>query len=241
LQPHDVLFIDEIHRLSVVVEEYLYPAMENFTLDVVLDSGRNAQVMTFQIAPFTLIGATTRSGLISGPMRTRFGINHHLGFYAPAELMTIVERSAEKLKLPAEKAALEQIAKRSRGTPRVANRLLRRVRDFAVVRGEGKLTAKLLDEALKLEGIDALGLDTLDRRFMTTLAKDYDGGPAGVEAIAASMGEERDTLEDVVEPFLLQIGFIRRTPKGRQLTRAGYVHLGMKAPEKSADAGLFSD
>jgi holliday junction DNA helicase RuvB len=240
LQPHDVLFIDEIHRLSIVVEEYLYPAMENYTLDVVIDAGRNAQVMTFPLAPFTLIGATTRSGLISGPMRTRFGINHHLEYYSPEDLLKIVVRSAELLKLPAEKDALLQIARRSRGTPRVANRLLRRVRDFAVVRGEGKLTPELLNQGLELEGIDTLGLDNLDRRFMATLARDYDGGPAGVEAVAASMGEERDTLEDVVEPFLLQIGFIRRTPKGRQLTRAGYAHLGLKAPEGRQEAdGLF--
>lgn len=239
LQPHDVLFIDEIHRLSTVVEEYLYPAMENFTIDVVLDAGRNAEVMSLPVAPFTLIGATTRSGLISGPMRSRFGIAHHLNYYAPEDLLKIVLRSSELLKLPAEREALMHIAHRSRGTPRVANRLLRRVRDFAVVRGEGKLTLDLLNQALDLEGIDKLGLDPLDRRCMTVLARDYDGGPAGIEALAATMGEERDTLEDVVEPFLLQIGFIRRTPKGRQLTRAAYAHLGLKPPEKNQEGGLF--
>ena len=241
LQPHDVLFIDEIHRLGLVVEEYLYPAMENFTVDVVLDSGRNAEVMSLPVSPFTLIGATTRSGLISGPMRTRFGITHHLNYYSPEDLLKIVVRSAELLKLPADTAALLQIAQRSRGTPRVANRLLRRVRDFAIVRGEGKLTPTILSQALDLEGIDKLGLDTLDRRFMMILARDYDGGPAGVEAVAASMGEERDTLEDVVEPFLLQTGFIRRTPKGRQLTKAAYAHLGLKAPDRDEEAESLFD
>jgi Holliday junction DNA helicase RuvB len=200
--------------------------------------------MSLPIAPFTLIGATTRSGLISGPMRTRFGINHHLNYYSPEDLLKIVVRSAELLKLPADTEALLQIAMRSRGTPRVANRLLKRVRDFAIVRGEGHLTPAILNQALDLEGIDKMGLDALDRRFMMVLARDYDGGPAGVEAVAASMGEERDTLEDVVEPFLLQIGFIRRTPKGRQLTKAAYQHLGLRPPEKKdapAEGDLFGE
>jgi Holliday junction DNA helicase RuvB len=235
LKEGDVLFIDEIHRMSRVVEEYLYPAMENFTVDIITDSGHHAQVMTMPLSPFTLIGATTRTGLISGPMRSRFGIAHHLAYYSPQELLKIVTRSADLLKLPAEKDALFQIAARSRGTPRVANRLLRRVRDFAVVRSHGKLTPQVLEEALALEAIDHLGLDELDRRFMKIMARDYDGGPVGIEAMAATMGEERDTLEDVVEPFLLQTGLIRRTPKGRQLTPAAYAHLGLDTPTRPAD------
>ena len=235
LKRGDVLFIDEIHRMSHVVEEYLYPAMENYSIDVVMDSGPHAQVMNIPIQPFTLIGATTRTGLISGPMRSRFGIAHHLNYYSPAELLKIVMRSAELLNLPAEKEALLQIAARSRGTPRVANRLLRRVRDFAVVRGHGKMDRDMLNQALTLEGIDGLGLDPLDRRFLGVLARDYEGGPAGIEAIAATMGEERDTLEDVVEPFLLQIGFVRRTPKGRQMTSAAYSHLGLDKPAEKPD------
>ncbi|MCL2646347.1 MAG: Holliday junction branch migration DNA helicase RuvB [Phycisphaerales bacterium] len=239
LKAGDVLFIDEIHRLSRVVEEYLYPAMENYSIDVVMDSGAHAQVMTIPLQPFTLIGATTRTGLISGPMRSRFGIAHHLSYYSPADLLKIVSRSAELLKLPADKDALLQIASRSRGTPRVANRLLRRVRDFAVVRSEGKVTMEVLDQALGLEAIDQLGLDALDRRFLAVMARDYDGGPVGIEAMAATMGEERDTLEDVVEPFLLQIGFIRRTPKGRQMTAAAYQHLGLDKPAEKEDGSLF--
>ncbi len=235
LKRGDVLFIDEIHRMSSVVEEYLYPAMENYAIDVVMDSGPHAQVMNIPIQPFTLIGATTRTGLISGPMRSRFGIAHHLDYYSPADLFKIVTRSADLLQLPADKNALVQIAARSRGTPRVANRLLRRVRDFAVVRGHGKLDQSILDQGLALEGIDSLGLDPLDRRFLSILFRDYDGGPAGIEALAATMGEERDTLEDVVEPFLLQIGFIRRTPKGRQMTPAAYSHLHLQPPAEKPD------
>ncbi len=235
LKHGDVLFIDEIHRMSHIVEEYLYPAMENYSIDVVMDSGAHAQVMNIPIQPFTLIGATTRTGLISGPMRSRFGIAHHLNYYSPADLLKIASRSAELLKLPADSSALLEIASRSRGTPRVANRLLRRVRDFAVVRSHGKLTHDVLEQALALEGIDSLGLDPLDRRFLATLARDYEGGPAGIEALAATMGEERDTLEDVVEPFLLQIGFIRRTPKGRQMTSAAYAHLGIDKPVEKPD------
>lgn len=239
LKPHDVLFIDEIHRLSIVVEEYLYPAMENFSIDIVTDSGRHAQAMSMPLQPFTLIGATTRSGLISGPMRSRFGIAHHLAYYSPQELLKILHRSAGLLNMTADEAALLAIAARSRGTPRVANRLLRRVRDFAIVRSHAKVTPDVVEAALELEGIDILGLDPLDRRFLATLARDYDGGPAGVEALAATMGEERDTLEDVVEPFLLQIGFIRRTPKGRQMTPAAYAHLKLTPPAIQKPESLF--
>jgi holliday junction DNA helicase RuvB len=191
--------------------------------------------MNIPVAPFTLIGATTRTGLISGPMRSRFGIAHHLSYYSPTDLLKIVTRSAELLNLPADKDALLQIAARSRGTPRVANRLLRRVRDFAVVRSAGKLTLDVLNQGLALEGIDTLGLDPLDRRYLSVMARDYEGR-AGVEALAATMGEESDTLEDVVEPFLLQIGFIRRTPKGRQMTTAAYQHLGLDKPPADPDS-----
>jgi len=235
LDDGDVLFIDEIHRLPRTVEEVLYPAMEDFQLDIVIGKGPAARSIRLDLPRFTLIGATTRTGLISGPMRSRFGIAHHLEFYSPADLLKILTRSAELLKLPAEKPALLQIATRSRGTPRVANRLLRRVRDFAVVRSHGKLTPEVLDQALALEGIDQLGLDPLDRRFLTVMARDYEGGPVGIEAMAATMGEERDTLEDVVEPFLLQTGFIRRTPKGRQLTVAAYNHLGLDKPTEKPE------
>jgi Holliday junction DNA helicase RuvB len=239
LQARDVLFIDEIHRLNTVVEEYLYPAMENFSIDIVSDSGAHARSINLQLKPFTLIGATTRSGLISGPMRSRFGISHHLNFYPPADLLQILKRNSDLLTIEATPDALNAIAERSRGTPRVANRLLRRVRDFAIVRAAGKLTLDVLNDALALEGIDKLGLDALDRRFLQIVARDYDGGPVGIEAVAASMGEERDTLEDVVEPFLLQIGFIRRTPKGRQLTAAAYAHLGLPMPAARPDQSLF--
>lgn len=241
MQRGDVLFIDEIHRIPAAVEEYLYPAMEDFCIDVVMGSGTHANSLHMEIQPFTLIGATTRAGLLSGPMRSRFGIVHHLNYYDLPDLLQIATRSAGVLDLPAQKEALELVARRARGTPRVANRLLRRVRDFALVRGEGKLTPQIAVEALQLEAIDEQGLDALDRRFMQVLARDYEGGPAGIEALAATMGEESDTLEDVIEPFLLQIGFIRRTPKGRQLTAAGYGHLKLSPPARPVleDNSLF--
>ncbi len=231
----EVLFIDEIHRMPAAVEEYLYSAMEDFAIDVVTGGGTHADSLHIDLAPFTLIGATTRAGLLSGPMRSRFGIVHHLNFYSSADLLTIVKRSAQLLELPADAEALTLVAQRARGTPRVANRILRRVRDFALVRGQGRLTLPIARDALDLEGIDELGLDALDRRFMKVLARDYDGGPAGLEALAATMGEEADTLEDVVEPFLLQTGFIRRTPKGRQLTADAYSHLKIKPPPPKPD------
>ncbi len=241
MQQGEILFIDEIHRIPSAVEEYLYPAMEDFCIDVVFGAGTHAESVHMDIKPFTLIGATTRAGLLSGPMRSRFGIVHHLNFYDLPDLITIVTRSAQLLDLPSQPAALELVAMRSRGTPRVANRLLRRVRDFAVVRGEGKLTPAIATQALELEGIDNQGLDALDRRFMGVLARDYDGGPAGLEALAATMGEESDTLEDVIEPFLLQNGLIRRTPKGRQLTNAGYAHLKLKPPAQRPPSNAESE
>jgi len=231
LQEGDVLFIDEIHRLSPVVEEYIYPAMEDFKIDVTVDQGMHAKTLTMPLKPFCLIGATTRAGLLSGPMRSRFGISHSLEFYCSNELLQVLQRSAGILGIEATDErhdALGRIAERSRGTPRVANRLLRRVRDYAQVKGDGRLTAEIVDEALKLEGVDALGLDELDRRYLQIMGEVYDGGPVGLEAIAATMGEDAGTLEEMIEPFLLQIGFLARTRKGRQLTRPGAEHVGLK-------------
>jgi Holliday junction DNA helicase RuvB len=239
----DVLFIDEIHRLSTPVEEFIYPAMEDFRVDYTVDSGLHAKTINFPLKRFTLIGATTRAGLLSAPLRSRFGMLYHLDFYTVDELTEILSRSAQLLKLICEEGTLELIAARSRGTPRVANRLLKRVRDYAQVKGEGVLSTKIVDNALKMEQIDTLGLDELDRLFLKALVNVYDGGPAGIEAIAATLGEERDTLEDVVEPYLLQIGFLRRTKRGREITTKACEHLGLrpcKTPSSPADqAELF--
>lgn len=223
----DILFIDEIHRLSAPVEEFIYPAMEDFKVDFTVDSGLHAKTINFPLKRFTLIGATTRAGLLSAPLRGRFGMMSHLEFYNEDELMKILIRSAELLKLECIDDSLGMIASRSRGTPRVANRLLKRVRDYAQVKGEGKLTADIVESSLKMEQIDALGLDELDRSFLRAIIKVYDGGPAGIDAIAATLGEERDTLEDVVEPYLLQTGFLRRTKRGREATQQAYEHLGL--------------
>ncbi|MFA9479930.1 Holliday junction branch migration DNA helicase RuvB [Phycisphaerales bacterium AB-hyl4] len=246
LQRADVLFIDEIHRMPVAVEEYLYSAMEDFKIDFQIDSGMHAKTITLPIKPFTLIGATTRAGLLSGPMRSRFGVSHNLDFYSETDLLRILHRSAGLLKLTADHAdksleqSLELIASRSRGTPRIANRLLRRVRDFAQVRSDGSLTPDVVDQALKLEGVDKLGLDELDRKYMRVIGEVYQGGPVGLEAVAATLGEDAGTLEDMVEPYLLQIGFLARTRKGRQLTRAGGEHLGMRiSTDDNGDRLLF--
>ncbi len=252
LQDRDVLFIDEVHRLPPVVEEYLYPAMEDFKIDVTVDSGMHAKVITLPLKPFCLIGATTRAGLLSGPMRSRFGILHNLDFYAQDDLLRILHRSAGLLGLKADgsgqaqdlKASLSTIAQRARGTPRIANRLLRRVRDFAQVKAGGRLTPEVVDAALTLEGVDALGLDELDRRYLRIIAQVYQGGPVGLEAIAATLSEDAGTLEDVVEPYLLQIGFIARTRKGRMLTPQAGNHIGIavapaELPPESGD--LFTD
>ncbi len=224
----DVLFIDEIHRLSTPVEEFIYPAMEDFKVDFTVDSGLHAKTINFPLKRFTLIGATTRAGLLSAPLRGRFGMLYHVDFYSRQELTMILNRSANLLKLECENGTLELIADRSRGTPRVANRLLKRVRDYAQVKGEGILTSLIVESALKMEQIDSLGLDELDRAFLRALGEVYDGGPAGIEAIAATLGEERDTLEDVVEPYLLQIGFVRRTKRGREITKQACKHLGIR-------------
>jgi Holliday junction DNA helicase RuvB len=235
LSPGDVLFIDEVHRLPAIVEEYLYPAMEDFKVDITLDSGMHARTVTMPLPPFTLIGATTRLGLLTGPMRDRFGIRHHLDFYDAPELHEILRHNARALKLKAEEPALAELSQRSRGTPRIANRLLRRVRDFAAVEADGQITLPITREALKLEGINERGLDQQDRTFLRTLIEIYDGGPAGVEAIAASLGEEVDTLTDVIEPYLLKTGLVLRTRQGRKATKAAYEHLGIQWRPKSED------
>jgi Holliday junction DNA helicase RuvB len=237
----DVLFIDEIHRLNPVVEEYLYPAMEDFKVDVTLDHGAHARTVTIPLQPFTLIGATTRIGLLTGPMRGRFGINEHIEFYTPDALHEILRANARLLKLEVEDASLWELSRRSRGTPRVANRLLRRVRDFATVEGNGKLTLPITQAALELAGIDGRGLDEQDRVFLRTMIDGYGGGPVGVEAIAATMGEERDTLEDVIEPYLLQTALVIRTRQGRRATKSAYDHLGLKYQPPADQGALFEN
>jgi Holliday junction DNA helicase RuvB len=233
----DVLFIDEVHRLSTPVEEFIYPAMEEFRVDFTVDSGLHAKTINFPLKRFTLIGATTRAGLLSAPLRSRFGMLYHLEFYATSELTAILRRSAELLELECEDGTLELIAGRSRGTPRVANRLLKRVRDYAQVKGKGVLSTEIVESALKMEQIDPLGLDELDRAFLRALVNVYDGGPAGIDALAATLGEERDTLEDVVEPYLLQIGFVRRTKRGREITEQACTHMGVKHRKKHVEDG----
>jgi len=237
LGPGDILFIDEIHRLPAVVEECLYPAMEDYKIDLTTDAGLHARTMTLPLKPFTLIGATTRIGLLTGPMRSRFGIVEHLEFYSPESLHKILRENAKLLKLEAQEDALWELAGRSRGTPRIANRLLRRVRDYAAVKAKGKLTLDITREALRLEGIDDRGLDEQDRQFLRTLIEVYDGGPVGIDAIAATMGEERDTLEDVIEPYLLQTKppMVTRTRQGRRATKGAYEHLKLKWKPPKAD------
>ena len=227
LEAGDILFIDEIHRMPAAVEEFIYPAMEDHRIDVTVDAGLHGRTVSISLKPFSVIGATTRAGMVSAPLRSRFGVSHHLEFYTPGELLTIVTRSARLLNMPIEEpGALELIASRSRGTPRIVNRLLRRVRDYAQVRMDGRVTTACVEEALALEGVDSLGLDELDRKYLRAIGTVYDGGPVGLEAIAATMSEDAGTLEDVVEPFLLQCGFLARTRRGRQLTEAGAGRCG---------------
>jgi len=240
----DILFIDEVHRLHKVVEEFLYPAMEDFRVDYTTDSGIGGRTVNFALKRFTLIGATTRAGMLSQALRTRFGLVFHMEYYDVPELTRIVSRNAELLGVPAKPTALERLASRARGTPRIVNRLLRRVRDYAQVRGDGTLTPAIVDATMEILQVDALGLDSLDRAYLNTLIKHYDGGPAGIEAIAATMGHERDTLEDVVEPYLLQLGFVIRTPRGRMARPAAYEHLQIAGPRRAVDndveqGGLF--
>jgi Holliday junction DNA helicase RuvB len=233
----DVFFIDEVHRLSKVVEEFLYPALENFEIDFVIDKGPYAKTIKFHLKRFTLIGATTRSGLLSNPLRSRFGMIYHLEFYKPEDLGRIVERSAQILGVALEPLAARMIAERARGTPRVANRLLRRVRDYAQVKSSGAISAAVAAAALAAQGIDAFGLDTLDRKVLKTIIETYGGGPVGVEALAAILNEERDTIVDVVEPYLLSAGLLKRTARGRKATSLAYRHV---ASMKSQDLELFA-
>ena len=243
LEPRDVLFVDEIHRLSPVVEEILYPAMEDYQLDILIGEGPGARSIKLDLPPFTLIGATTRAGLLTSPLRDRFGIVQRLEFYSIAELTDIVVRSASILKLKLEPQGALRIAERSRGTPRIANRLLRRVRDYAEVKANGLITGPVAIAALDMLDVDPLGFDQLDRKLLLTIIERFDGGPVGVDSLAAAMSEERGTLEDVVEPFLIQQGFITRTSRGRIATRSAYLHFGLKAPapERELNLGLFKD
>lgn len=231
LENGDILFIDEIHRLHKVVEEMLYPAMEDYALDIILGKGPSAQTVRLDLPKFTIIGATTRIGLMGSPMRDRFGIVHRLDFYTVEELVHIVIRSAKLLSVPIDSESASELAKRSRGTPRVVNRLLRRIRDFSQVRYRGKVNSEIVDEALLMIGVDLLGLDTSDRRILSTLIEKYNGGPVGVETLAAATHEDVGTIEDVFEPFLMQIGFLKRTPRGRIATKRAYTHLGIAYPK----------
>ena len=231
LKRGDILFIDEIHRINPVIEEVLYPAMEDFFIDVMIGEGPSARSIKLNLEHFTLIGATTKQGLLGAPFRDRFGISSRLDLYAPAELVRIVKRSAAILKIPIQPDGAEEIAKRSRGTPRIVNRLLRRVRDYAIVKGDGTITREIAEKALAMLQIDKLGLDELDRRILSVIANDFDGGPVGAKTIAISVGEEVRTIEDVYEPYLIQIGFVKRTPQGREVTSAAKRHLG--TPQKT--------
>lgn len=231
LSANDILFIDEIHRMSRTVEEILYPAMEDFALDIIIGKGPSAKSIRLDLPKFTLIGATTRAGLLTAPLRDRFGVMARLELYSPEELITIVERSAGLLNVGIDSEGAREIALRSRGTPRIANRLLKRVRDFAEVKYNGNITKAVADEALKMMEIDEKGLDMTDRRMITCMIKNFHGGPVGLETIAASIGEEPNTIEDVYEPYLMQIGFLSRTPRGRIVTREGYEHFGFEFSE----------
>lgn len=238
LQPHDILFIDEIHRLNAAVEEYLYPAMEDFRLDITIDSGAAARAMKIDLPPFTLVGATTRTGLLTSPLRDRFQIQERLEYYDPADLQRILNRSAKILGVSLAPSGAAEIARRARGTPRIANRLLRRIRDFAEVEGDAEVSHKVAAAALVRLQVDEAGLDLMDRKILLTLIEKFGGGPVGVETIAASVGEQRDTLEDVYEPYLLQEGFLQRTPRGRMATARAYQYFG-KLPPQGPQGALF--
>ncbi len=234
----DVFFIDEIHRLDPKVEERLYSAMEDFKVDLVVDRGLNARTLQYTLKQFTLVGATTMAGMLSAPLRDRFGLIYHLQFYTPQELQSIITRSAAILAVPIEADGAFEIARRSRGTPRIANRLLRRVRDYAQVKSDGTINRRLADEALRLEGIDDQGLDALDRRLLAVIATTYRGGPVGIEALGATLNEQASTLVETVEPYLLQIGFLARTPTGRRITDDGFIHLGLQPPQRPPQTQL---
>jgi len=237
LDKNDVLFIDEIHRLSPVVEEILYPALEDYQIDIMIGDGPAARSIKLDLQPFTLVGATTRAGMLTNPLRDRFGIVARLEFYTPEELARIVKRSAGLMQAPMDEEGGFEIARRSRGTPRIANRLLRRVRDYAQVKGSGHITQDMAHKALAMLDVDPQGFDVMDRKLLEAVIHRFDGGPVGLDNIAASIGEERDTIEDVIEPYLIQQGFLQRTPRGRIATLAAYRHLGVAAPQRQAGQG----
>ncbi|TAJ83822.1 MAG: Holliday junction branch migration DNA helicase RuvB [Gallionellaceae bacterium] len=241
LEPNDVLFIDEIHRLSPVVEEILYPALEDYQIDIMIGEGPAARSVKLDLPPFTLVGATTRAGMLTNPLRDRFGIVARLEFYTPEELQRIVTRSAALLELPISPDGALEIAKRSRGTPRIANRLLRRVRDYADVRADGKATREVADAALVMLDVDALGLDMMDRKLLLAVIEKFMGGPVGVDNLAAAIGEERDTIEDVLEPYLIQQGYLHRTPRGRIATANAYQHFGLTQPRNVHNKELWDE
>lgn len=241
LEPNDVLFIDEIHRLSPVVEEILYPALEDYQIDIMIGEGPAARSVKLDLPPFTLVGATTRAGMLTNPLRDRFGIVARLEFYSPDELTQIVKRSAGLLEVGVEAGGAREIASRSRGTPRISNRLLRRVRDFAEVRAEGHITRAVADDALKMLDVDAVGLDVMDRKLLQAVIDKFGGGPVGVDNLAAAIGEERDTIEDVLEPYLIQQGYLQRTPRGRVATAAAYRHFGLAQPARTGVGDLWNE
>jgi len=239
LEPHDVLFIDEIHRLSPVVEEILYPALEDFQIDIMIGEGPAARSVKLDLPPFTLVGATTRAGMLTNPLRDRFGIVARLEFYSPEELTRIVTRSSQLLDVEIAATGAFEIARRARGTPRIANRLLRRVRDFAQVRAEGAITRDVADAALTMLDVDAIGLDTMDRKLLGAVLEKFAGGPVGLDNLAAAIGEARDTIEDVLEPYLIQQGYLQRTPRGRVATAAIWRHFGLAQPARNGGEDLF--
>ncbi len=243
LEPHDVLFVDEIHRLSPVVEEVLYPAMEDYQIDIMIGEGPAARSLKLDLPPFTLVGATTRAGLLTSPLRDRFGIVQRLEFYSSDDLTHIVQRSAAILGVEMDEEGAREIARRSRGTPRIANRLLRRVRDFAEVKADGRVSAAVADAALNMLKVDASGFDHMDRRLLQAIIEKFDGGPVGVDSLAAAIGEERGTIEDVLEPYLIQQGFLMRTPRGRMATTTAWLHFGLRPPSSDAPQGkdLFDE
>lgn len=241
LEPHDVLFVDEIHRLSPVVEEILYPAMEDYELDIIIGEGPAARTVKLSLPPFTLIGATTRAGLLTSPLRDRFGIVQRLEYYNEQDLTKIVQRSANILNVKTETVGVETIAKRSRGTPRIANRLLRRTRDYAQVKGSGNLTEEMATKALTMMEVDPHGLDMMDRQLLKAIMEKFDGGPVGVDSLAAAIGEERGTIEDVIEPYLIQQGFMMRTPRGRMVTKRSWQYFGLNAPVQQNQADLLDE
>ena len=239
LEANDVLFIDEIHRLSPIVEEILYPALEDYQIDIMIGEGPAARSVKLDLQPFTLVGATTRAGMLTNPLRDRFGIVERLEFYTPEELTRIVSRSADLLKVEASNDGALEIARRSRGTPRIANRLLRRVRDFAEVKAEGKVTRAVADSALAMLEVDAIGLDLMDRKLLEAIIQRFSGGPVGLDNLAAAIGEESETIEDVLEPYLIQQGYLQRTPRGRVATAAAYGHFGLTTPSATPTQNLF--